>query len=189
MIQPELKTDRILLRTFNIADSREVQRLAGNFNVSRMTMNIPYPYELGMAEKWISAQEENWNTKTRVSYAIVELSSNKLLGAMCLVSIEGVEGELGYWIGEPYWSMGYCTEAAKELVRFSFESLGLERIVAQHLTVNPASGKVLEKIGMDHVQTTQMPDRYGKSASMEIYEIRKTSQAHAEDSQPPAVSV
>ncbi len=172
MIQPELKTKRLLLRKFQLDDASKVQKLAGNFNVAKMTLNIPFPYEMGMAEAWISTHDENWETKSGVAYAIVKLASRELLGTISLVRIDGLEGELGYWIGEPYWGMGYCTEAARELIRFSFQSLGLEKIVAEHLTANPASGKVMEKVGMKHVMTTQKVDRNGNEASMESYEIR-----------------
>ena len=90
------------------------------------------------------------------------------------MSIDGAQGELGYWIGESYWGMGYCTEAAKALIQFSFHTLGLKKIVAEHLTSNPASGKVMKKAGMRHVLTTQKVDRHGVNASMEMYEIQHT---------------
>jgi RimJ/RimL family protein N-acetyltransferase len=58
--------------------------------------------------------------------------------------------ELGYWIGKPFWGRGYATEAARALVQYGFDTLGLHRIYARHLTRNPASGRVLHKIGMTH---------------------------------------
>lgn len=173
-MQPELRTKRLVLRRFQLEDSSEVQKLAGNFNVAKMTLNIPFPYKDGMAEEWISTHEENWNTKKSVIYAIVKADSNDLLGAVGLVEIDGLEGELGYWIGEPYWGMGYCTEAAKELIEFSFQNLGLEKIVAEHLTKNPASGRVMKKVYMQHVKTIKKINRFGNSASMEVYEIKNT---------------
>lgn len=174
MIQPDLKTERLLLRRFRLDDASDVQKLAGNVNVSKMTLNIPYPYKPGMAEEWISSHQDNWESKACISYAIVKLDSDQLLGTMSFVRIDGSEGELGYWIGQPYWGMGYCTEAARELIRFSFQNLGLEKIVAEHLISNPASGKVMEKVGMHHVLTAQKLDRDGKMASMDVYEIRST---------------
>ena len=57
-------------------------------------------------------------------------------------------GELGYWIGKPYWGRGYCTEAAREMVRYGFEILGLHRIHSNHFGSSPASGRVMQKIGM-----------------------------------------
>lgn len=174
MKQPDLKTERLLLRRFRLDDASEVQNLAGNFNVSIMTLNIPYPYEPGMAEEWIGSHQDYWEAKARVAYAIVKRDSQQLLGTISLVRIDGSEAELGYWIGEPYWGMGYCTEAARELIQFSFQKLGLKKIVAEHLTSNTASGKVMEKAGMRHVMTTQKVDRHGENASVEVYEIRNT---------------
>ncbi|GJL82634.1 MAG: N-acetyltransferase [marine bacterium B5-7] len=174
MKQPDIKTKRLLLRSFCIDDANEVQKLAGNFNVSKTTLNIPYPYESGMAEEWISSHQEDWETKTRVAYAMVKLDSDQLLGAISLVGTEGSQGELGYWIGEPYWGMGYCTEAARKFIRFSFRVMGLNKIVAEHLASNPASGEVMKKVGLSHVMTTRKLDRYRKMVSVEIYEIQNT---------------
>lgn len=174
MKQPDLRTERLILRGFRTEDASEIRKLAGNYNVSKMTLNIPYPYEPGMAEDWIGSHQGNWEARTRVAYAIVKQDSQQLLGTVSLVSIDGAQGELGYWIGEPYWGMGYCTEAAKKLIQFSFQTLGLKKIVAEHLTSNPASGKVMGKAGMRHVLTTQKVDRYGGNASMEVYETQHT---------------
>jgi RimJ/RimL family protein N-acetyltransferase len=168
MIQPDLKTKRLLLRRFRLDES-----------VSKMTLNISYPYKAGMAEEWISSHQEDRESKTGISYAIVKLDSNQLIGTMSLVRIDGSEGELGYWIGQPYWGVSYCTDAARELIRFSFEYLGLEKIVSEHLVSNPASGRVMEKAGMRHDMTTQKLDRDGKMASLEVYKIRNTQHSHA----------
>ncbi|GGD79240.1 GNAT family N-acetyltransferase [Paenibacillus nasutitermitis] len=56
--------------------------------------------------------------------------------------------ELAYWIGKPYWRSGYCTEAAERVVQFAFDELALNRVFAAAMTRNPASYKVMEKIGM-----------------------------------------
>lgn len=58
--------------------------------------------------------------------------------------------ELGYWLGVPYWRQDYATEAASRAIAYGFESLNLHRIYASHLTRNPASGRVLQKIGMTY---------------------------------------
>jgi RimJ/RimL family protein N-acetyltransferase len=58
--------------------------------------------------------------------------------------------ELGYWIGKPYWGQGFATEATSAALRFGFGDLHLNRIFANHFTRNPASGRVLQKLGMKH---------------------------------------
>ena len=61
---------------------------------------------------------------------------------------EHARAELGYWVGVPYWNRGVATEAARALVAFGFGALGLHRVQARHLTRNPASGRVMQKLGM-----------------------------------------
>jgi len=86
-----------------------------------------------------------------VNFAIVRRTAPPLLGAIGLqLNLQHTNAELGYWIGKPYWQAGYCTEAARAVVTYGFESLGLHRIHAFHMTRNPASGRVLQKIGMCH---------------------------------------
>jgi RimJ/RimL family protein N-acetyltransferase len=63
---------------------------------------------------------------------------------------EDDRAELGYWIGKPYWGHGYCTEAARAVIGFGFEQCQLNRIHASCFSRNPASGRVLQKIGMTH---------------------------------------
>ena len=71
------------------------------------------------------------------------------MGAIGLVvQPEHSRAALGYWIGVPYWGQGYATEAGREVVRYAFDELGLNRVYAFHFTRNPASGRVLQKIGM-----------------------------------------
>jgi RimJ/RimL family protein N-acetyltransferase len=57
---------------------------------------------------------------------------------------------LGYWLGVQFWGHGYATEAANEMVRYGFDTLALHRIFASHFKHNPASGRILTKIGMKH---------------------------------------
>jgi len=56
--------------------------------------------------------------------------------------------ELGYWVGRPYWGRGYATEAGLGLLAHSFGVLRLNRVFAIHYSRNPASGRVLQKLGM-----------------------------------------
>lgn len=174
MNQPIIKTERLLLKPFVLADGPEVQKLAGNQNVSRTTLNIPYPYEDGMAEQWISTHSGNWANKKSAAFAIRLISGHELIGDVSLVEIHEKQAELGYWIGEPYWGKGYCTEAAKALVQYAIREMGIDKIVAEHLSTNPASGRVMEKIGMNHVCSTRKIDRDGNQAAIEIYEITST---------------
>ncbi len=180
MNQPDLKTDRLVLRGFTLNDAKDVQRMAGNINVAKMTLNIPHPYRDGMAEEWINSHPVKLKAGTQLSYAITSSETGVLFGAISLTHIEKTQANLGYWIGEPYWGNGYCPEAGIRLVNFAFDELNLERVYALHLTSNPASGRVMKKMGMKHHSTEQRPDRNGDPASMEFYTIHQLSIAMRE---------
>lgn len=146
---PIIKTERLILRPFNLSDENEVQRLAGNIAIAEMTLNIPYPYKDGIAGEWIKTHKEKYEEGKMLNLAITDRTNNYLIGAIGLsIKKEYDIGELGYWIGKPYWNKGYCTEAAEVILDYGFKKMHLNRIYATHLKKNPASGKVMKKIGM-----------------------------------------
>jgi RimJ/RimL family protein N-acetyltransferase len=145
---PILRTARLVLRPFVLADAPVVQRLAGDEKVASTTLNIPHPYEDGMAERWIEKQAREWEARTSLVLAVTT-GDDGLVGAVSL-ALTPAHGraELGYWIGVPFWNRGYATEAAAALVAYGFDELGLNRVLARHITRNPASGRVISKLGM-----------------------------------------
>jgi [ribosomal protein S5]-alanine N-acetyltransferase len=146
--QPTLYTARLILRPFTVADAPAVQRLAGAAAVAEMTLNIPHPYADGMAESWIATHRDAWIAGTDVTFAITT-ASHELRGAVGLhITRAHDRGEIGYWIGEPYWGQGVATEAVTAILAFAFDTLGLHRVQASHLPRNPASGRVMQKVGM-----------------------------------------
>jgi RimJ/RimL family protein N-acetyltransferase len=147
--QPILDTARLLLRPFGTADAAEVRRLAGHREIARFTLTVPHPYPEGAAEEWIASHPAAWNEGRAISCAIERRSDGRLVGAVGLtIDRESDRAELGYWIGPEYSGNGYATEAAGELVRFGFDTLRLNRVVARHFGSNDASGRVMQKIGM-----------------------------------------
>ena len=146
---PPLLTERLLLRSLTLEDATDVQRLAGDRDIAATLPNMPHPYEDGMAEKWIRSCYEKFEKDEALHFAITLRIDKNLIGGIALrLDQENENGEIGYWIGKPYWNRGYCTEAAKAVVAYSFEVLKLNRIHAKHFKRNTASGRVMQKIGM-----------------------------------------
>jgi len=80
-----------------------------------------------MAEEWIKTHQEAFDKGEAVTFAITLKPDGMLIGAIGIhINKTNRLGEMGYWIGKPYWNQGYCTEAAKEVVRYAFEVLDLE---------------------------------------------------------------
>jgi len=146
---PSLETDRLLLRPFVMSDASRVQSLAGDVKVYESTLNIPHPYQDGVAEKWIASHLSQFYNSEGVTLAITLKSDGSLIGAIGLVAVTAHQSaELGYWIGVPYWNNGYCTEAAIVTIRYGYSILKYHKIIAKHLECNAASGRVMEKAGM-----------------------------------------
>jgi RimJ/RimL family protein N-acetyltransferase len=145
---PTLSTARLTLRGFTLADARDVQRLAGERAIAETTLLIPHPYPDGAAESWISTHAEAWEQRRAVAFAITDRANGALLGAIGLgIEPAHAAAELGYWIAVPAWGRGYATEAARAVVDFGFRELHLNRVHARYFTRNPASGRVLAKVG------------------------------------------
>lgn len=150
-MQPELTTERLVLRPFLLTDAEAVSVLAGDEDIARNTLNIPYPYDREHAEEWITAHPGQFDRREAVTYAATRAMDGTLVGAVgLLLDPVNDSAELGYWIGKEFWGNGYATEAASAVIAWAFQALDLHRIHASHFPRNPASGRVLRKLGMQH---------------------------------------
>jgi [ribosomal protein S5]-alanine N-acetyltransferase len=151
--QPTLETRRLRLRPFELRDTDAVKALASDEAVARNTLNVPHPYTQEDAQSWITSHPDQLRRGEAVTFAVLvrgdAVAPDELVGAVGLIlDLAHERAELGYWIGKPYWGRGYATEAAAAVVAWGFESLELHRIHAGHFARNPASGRVLQKLGM-----------------------------------------
>src|SRR5262249_18929431 len=124
--------------------------LAGQREIAHTTISIPHPYSELQAREWIRKHGSQAVPASDVVFAITTKPDGVLIGTVGLraINTEHAQAELGFWIGVPFWRQGYATEAAAAVVGYGFESLRLNRVFAHHMVRNPASGRVLQKIGM-----------------------------------------
>jgi len=146
---PVLETERLVLRPYTLADAPRVQQMCEDWAVASTTLNLPHPYPDGAAEQWISTHADNFRQGTEVTLAITLKPDRPVIGSVALmVTKNHLRGELGYMVAKEHWNRGFCTEANRALVDYGFRVLGLNRIQAMHFPRNPASGRVMQKLGM-----------------------------------------
>ena len=147
-----MKTQRLLLRSLEVSDDIQLATLLGNKQIADTTANIIYPYRQQDAQSFIEAAARGHANRTFYAFAITQ--GQALLGVVslnCMLRHPNT-AELGYWIGVPFWGNGYATEAAQAVLDYAFKEIGLERVIGKFLRRNPASGRVLQKLGMKHVR-------------------------------------
>ena len=148
---PTLETERLILNRPTENDLGDLILHLNSDNVfSENTLNIPFPYQNENAEFWIhELVNKGFEEKKNFTFAIREKENPKLIGAIGIhLDKVHLKAEIGYWIGKEFWNKGFVTEAVREIIRFGFQDLGLNKIYATHFPHNPASGKIMQNCGM-----------------------------------------
>ncbi len=146
----KLETGRLILREFVAEDWRAVLAYQSDplyLRYYHWSDRSPGNVR-AFVNMFIEFQRERPRTKFQLA---VVLKENEQLIGNCGIRINNVElreANIGYELNSQYWGQGYATEAAREVLRFGFEELGMHRIYATTLGANVGSSKVLAKLGM-----------------------------------------
>lgn len=171
---PLLVTERLRLRPFDASDGAAVEQLAGAREVADTTLTIPHPYPAGGGTAWIATHASAWERGEQLSLAIcARTAPQQILGAIGLhMSTTHRHGEIGYWVGVDAWGNGYATEAARAVVSYAFSQLGLRRVQGRHFTRNAASGRVMQKLGMQFEGVHRSAYlRWGRFEDVAVYAV------------------
>ena len=133
-----LVTDRLTLRALQEEDAEAIVRDLGNFNVSRWTGRVPFPYGPDDARAFLA----HCSTLADDALVLAIARADELVG---VIGIE--QDELGYWLAEPHWGNGYGTEAARAVVDHAFTAPGREELIASYHLGNAASRRILLGLG------------------------------------------
>lgn len=149
-----LETERLTLRRWTEADAESLYEYAKDSDVGPVA---GWPPHKSVAES-LEVIRNVFNGAQ--CYAICEKGSDKAIGAVELklnghtnMTERDDECELGYWIGKPFWGRGYMPEAARELIRYGFEELGMTTIWCGYYDGNEKSKRVQEKVGFVYHHT------------------------------------
>jgi [ribosomal protein S5]-alanine N-acetyltransferase len=140
-----ITTDRLVLRGFEPADAPAILAVYGDPEVMRH-VGEGHAVDLAGAETMLAEYIEHQRRHGYSFWAVVERASGALIGDAGLYSADA-EVELGYTLGRAWWGRGYATEAAQACLDAAFGELGLRSVIAVADPANPASARVLEKLG------------------------------------------
>ncbi len=141
-----METPRLILRPWEESDAEECFRYAKDPQVGPIA---GWPAHTSVEQSLRVIKEVLMVPET---YAIVLKETGLPVGCISIklhndIAKEDDEGELGFWIGAPYWGQGLMTEAAGKVIRHGFIDLGLERFWCGYYEGNERSGRVQEKLG------------------------------------------
>jgi ribosomal-protein-alanine N-acetyltransferase len=145
MVRQSLRTKRLRLRPSSRADALRAFEIRSDWEVARMLSMAAFPPVQEEVADWFGTHGDEWSAGKAYRFA-VEHDGN-MIG---LVDLDGVTKEdaiLGYWLERASWGRGFAFEAAQTVVSFAFDDLSLMRLRAGHAADNPASGRVLTKLG------------------------------------------
>lgn len=138
------RTERLLLRPGWAEDAPALAQAIADENIVRNLASAPWPFALRDAEAFLAAPRD----PVLPSFLVYQRTAGapSLVGACGLGRRPSGAVELGYWIARDSWNQGFATEAGHALLAIA-EALGLPRLEASYFIDNPASGRVLEKLG------------------------------------------
>ena len=149
-----LETKRLILRPWQGEDAESCYRYAKNPNIGPKA-GWPVHESVENSREIIRTVLSAPNTFAVVLKETMEPvgSIGLMIGKQSNLAIADDEGEIGYWIGEPYWGQGLIPEAVKELMRFGFEDCQLKTLWCGYFDGNEKSKRVQEKCGFHYLRS------------------------------------
>lgn len=183
------RTERLLLRPGWPEDAPALAVAINDEAIVRNLARVPWPYDLEHARDFLTREKP----AGEIDLLIFRRTSRapQLIGGVGLSRMPDGDRELGYWIARRHWGLGYATEAAAAATALAC-SLGVRRLEASPFVDNPASGRVLAKLGFK--PTGDVVHRYsagrGASVASRRFELRMAkcgprSNGAAEADSPP----
>lgn len=148
----KLETERLILRPLRVENEEAIYQYVKDYEIAKWTINIPHPYPRDGAISFIKQARGLMEEGLCYELAIILKSNQEIVGVVSFVKVNKTHrnAELGYWVGKPNWNRGIATEAAKRILEFGFNKLGLERIFSKCFFDNLPSRRVMEKIEMEY---------------------------------------
>jgi RimJ/RimL family protein N-acetyltransferase len=150
------RTDRLLLRPPFPEDAPAIHNAIAAEQIVRNLAKAPWPYRMADAEAFV-ARERDLLDATLLIFRRTR-GAPQLIGTVGISEMPSRDIDFGYLIARPHWGLGYATEAGRAVVEIARDALRLKSLTAGHFLDNPASGRVLEKLGFR--PTGEIAQRY-----------------------------
>jgi RimJ/RimL family protein N-acetyltransferase len=149
------RTPRLTLRPAWPEDAPLLAAALADERVVRLLARVPHPYALADAERWVAQQRGGHEPRFVITAhdAADGQREPTLIGGIGISDVDGGPA-LGYWLAPDAWGRGYATEAGRAVVEMARHALPIDRLRAWHFADNPASGRVLRKLGFRPTGTT-----------------------------------
>ena len=170
----QLETENLILRKFRSEDANcFYKRVGGSEDVTRYMLWQPHEY-IEESQKSIEKVLARYEEGKCYTWAIALAKDDSVIGRIDLLRFdeENSSCSFAYMLGKEFWGRGFGTESLKAVFAFAFEKMEMQSIVADHMSENVASGKVMQKVGMRFVQKhLQKYEKCGKYYDADEYAI------------------
>ena len=149
------ETERLIIREYRSSDVEDFLKVVTQENIYATTYGIPRNYPKKRAKQWLKFVRSNIKNMQSYEFDMFLKENEQYIGNVGLINIsmDHNHADISYYIDTGMRNHGYTTEAALEMLRFGFEILGFEKISGLCMSKNPASRRVMEKIGMTYEGT------------------------------------
>lgn len=172
---PRLHTTRLTLRPAVMSDAQDLFEYSRDPEVAKHVLWEAHT-SIHQTRAYIRFLLRQYRNGAPSSFVIVDRALGKVIGTIGFMWVQqdNRAAEVGYSLSRAYWNQGLMTEALSAVIDFGFSTLHLNRIEAQHELGNPASGKVMEHVGMQ-LEGTLRQRIYNKGhfVDVKLYAILK----------------
>jgi RimJ/RimL family protein N-acetyltransferase len=151
-----METERLWLRSLREEDCAVMVDYLNHPDVVLPLVSPPYPFSYSDAMEFYRKMHRATEAGHPEFFVLADKTTDEMIGGIGIHAEHTLDkrpfvGEIGYWLGRPYWGQGYIREALPKLFAFAFDVLGLNRLVATTNTDNTRSHKVLKDMGFAYL--------------------------------------
>jgi [ribosomal protein S5]-alanine N-acetyltransferase len=161
----QLNTARLVLRPTRVADAARAFEIQSDWDVTRMLAMANFPPDQTEMRRWFAGHSQERLVGSAYRFAVAR--EGRLIGVVDVAGVDRGGGALGYWFDKAVWGPGFATEAARAIVKFAFDDICVSRLRARHASDNAASARVLQKLGFQPIDKTQVWSRSRGAAIIE----------------------